>query len=210
MGYSAEMNVERSYRDSRINRIFEGTNEINRLLVVEGAIKYAKKGLYDWFGEAQKLAGNLDSITPVAPGDYWDVKFGAVHNFKAANMLVANSFVNAFKAIAHEQEIQNNLANMIMELYIIESMVLRIAKLEKTKGEAYVALYKDMLDVQLNESAHLIRKNGLDALASYAEGDEAGKLMKAIDLLTFVPPVNVKEARRRIADKLIEENKYCF
>jgi alkylation response protein AidB-like acyl-CoA dehydrogenase len=210
MGYSAEMNVERAYRDSRINRIFEGTNEINRLLVVEGSVKYAKKGLYDLFGEAKKLMDNLGSLEAVTAGEYWDVKFKAIQNFKSLVMLIAHTFTKAFKSIANEQEIQNNLANMIMELYIVESMALRIRKLETMNGEASVALTKAMLDVKVVDSAALMRKNALDAIASYSEGEEADNMVAAINTLTTLPLVNVKEARRAVADKLIEENKYCF
>jgi alkylation response protein AidB-like acyl-CoA dehydrogenase len=210
MGYSAEMNVERGYRDSRINRIFEGTNEINRLLVVESSIKYTKKGQYDLFGEAEKLMANLDSLEPVTAGEYWDVKFKAIQNFKSLVMLITHTFTKAFKSIAQEQEIQNNLANMIMELYIAESMALRIRKLETINGEASVSLTKAMLDVKVLDSAALMRKNAMDAIGSYAEGADAEKMVAAINTLTTMPLVNVKEARRTIADKLIEENKYCF
>ncbi len=210
MGYSAEMNVERGYRDSRINRIFEGTNEINRLLVVESSIKYAKKGLYDLFGEAEKLMANLESLEPVTSGEYWDVKFKAIQNFKSLVMLITHSFTKAFKSIAQEQEVQNNLADMIMELYITESMALRIRKLETMNGEASVELNKLMLDVKVTDAAALMRKNALDAIASYLEGEEADKMVTAINTLSTLPLVNVKTARRAIADKLIEENKYCF
>ncbi len=211
MGYSAEMNIDRGYRDSRINRIFEGTNEINRLLVVESATKRAMKGEYDLNGPAEELFKNLDSITDgaVAGESYYAEKLRYMKNFKKAVMLAINSATKALgKKFMSEQEVVNNLSNMIMELYEAESMALRVAKVENTQGVN--TIYRDMLDVFVYDAASLIRKNAKDAIYSSVEGDEAEKIIKAIKVLTRVKGVNVKDARRRIADKMIENNEYKF
>ncbi len=211
MGYSAEMNIDRGYRDSRINRIFEGTNEINRLLVVESATKRAMKGEYDLNGPAEELFKNLDSITDgaVAGESYYAEKLRYMKNFKKAVMLAINSATKALgKKFMSEQEVVNNLSNMIMELYEAESMALRVAKVENTQGVN--TIYRDMLDVFVYDAASLIRKNAKDAIYSSIVGDEAEKIIKAIKVLTRVKGVNVKDARRRIADKMIENNEYKF
>lgn len=209
MGYSAEMSIERGYRDSRINRIFEGTNEINRLLIVEGLIKYAKKGNYDMFGEAEKIFENRKNITSADyQGDYFSQTFERLSDIKKAILLVYKGLTNSIKVIAKEQEIQNNIADMVTELYITESLALRIKKLETMRGSEAIALYKDILDVKLFEATQIVSKAGIEAVISYAEGDEAAVMTKAIKALTEAPLVNVKEARRRIVDVLIDENKY--
>ncbi len=211
MGYSAEVNIDKGYRDSRINRIFEGTNEINRLLVVESATKRALKGEYDLFGPAEALYNSLDSITDGAKAgeNYYDEKFRYVKNFKKAVILAIYSTNKALgKKFMSEQEVVNNLSNMIMELYIAESLALRVKKLESLKGAN--AIYKDIVDVFLYDASETIRKNAKDAIYSSIEGEEAEKLNKAIKVLTHVAPVNVKNARRRIADKLIADNVYKF
>lgn len=211
MGYSAEMNIDRGYRDSRINRIFEGTNEINRLLVVESATKRALKGEYDLFGPAEELFKNIDSITDgaVKGEEYFAQKRSYLKNFKKAIMITLKATNDKLgKKFMSEQEVVNNLANMIMELYEAESMALRIEKLEGLKGNREV--YRDMLNVFVYDAAHLIRKNAKDAIYSVADGEEAEKLVKAIKTLTRVDGVNVMAARRNIAAKLIEENEYKF
>lgn len=211
MGYSAEMNIDKGYRDSRINRIFEGTNEINRLLVVESATKRALKGEYDLFGPAEELYNNMGSITDGAKTgeSYFEEKLRYAKNFKKAIMLAIYSTNKALgKKFMNEQEVVNNLSNMIMELYIAESMVLRVQKLEGLKGAN--PIHQDMLNVFLYDAASIIRKNAKDAIYSSIEGDEADKLNKAIMTLTHVKGVNTKDARRRIADKIIENNEYKF
>lgn len=211
MGYSAEMNIDRGYRDSRINRIFEGTNEINRLLVVEAATKRAMKGEYDLFGAAEELYNSIDSITDgaVSGEDYFAQKRRYMKNFKKAIKITLKAVNDKLgKKFMSEQEVVNNLSNMIMELYIAESMALRIEKLEGLKGTSEV--YRNMLDVFAYDTAHLIRKNAKDAIYSVAEGEEAEKLVKAIKTLTRVEGVNVMNARRSVADKLIEDNEYKF
>jgi hypothetical protein len=211
MGYSAEMNIDRGYRDSRINRIFEGTNEINRLLVVESATKRALKGEYDLFGPAEELIKNIDSITDgAAAGEgYFAQKRRYMKNFKKAIMITLKATNDKLgKKFMSEQEVVNNLANMIMELYEAESMALRIEKLEGLNGMREV--YRDMLNVFVYDASSLIRKNAKDAIYSVAEGEEAEKLVKAVKTLTRVEGVNVMAARRNIAAKLIEENEYKF
>jgi alkylation response protein AidB-like acyl-CoA dehydrogenase len=211
MGYSAEMDVERAYRDSRINRIFEGTNEINRLLVVEAATKRAIKGEYDLFGPAEELCSNLDAITDgaVTGEGYFEQKRRYMKNFKKAIMISVHTASKVLgKKFMSEQEVVNNLSNMIMELYIAESMALRVEKLEGMKGTNQV--YRDMLDVFAYDAANLIRKNAKDAIYSITEGEETERLVKAIKTLTRVEGVNVMNARRRVADKLIEDNEYKF
>ena len=211
MGYSAEVNADRGYRDSRINRIFEGTNEINRLLVVESATKRAVKGEYDLFGPAEALYKNLGSITDGAKAgeSYYEEKLRYVKNFKKAILLAIYTTNKALgKTFMSQQEVVNNLSNMIMDLYIGESLSLRIQKLENVKGAN--ALYRDILDVFLYDAASNICTNAKDAIYSSIEGDEAENLTKAIITLTHVKGVNTKDARRRIADKAIEDNAYKF
>jgi alkylation response protein AidB-like acyl-CoA dehydrogenase len=211
MGYSAEMDVERGYRDSRINRIFEGTNEINRLLVVDTAMKRAMKGDFDLFGKSEELYNNLDKIDAgeSAGENYFSEKSRYINNCKKVIMICIHGAVKQFaKGLINEQEVLNNIADMMMETYVSESLLLRVNKLESLKGNRLV--YRDILDVNIYDTAEIVRKSAYDAVYSFATLEEAGSLIKAIEKLTSVRGVNVKEARRRIADKLIEDNHYSF
>ncbi|MBN2612044.1 MAG: acyl-CoA dehydrogenase family protein [Bacteroidales bacterium] len=213
MGYSAEMAIERAYRDSRINRIFEGTNEINTILVVDTAMKRAMKGDFDLFGQAEELYASVDKITDGKPAmeNYFEEKIRYIRNFKKATLLLIHAASKTFgKTLMHEQEVLNNIAVMIMEIYIAESTALRVQKLGSLRGEASIGLYKDMLDVFVYDTASKIRKSALDAIYSFADTAEADKLARAAEILSIVAGVNTKDARRRIADNMIGENKYTL
>ena len=144
MGYSAEMEVERGYRDSRINRIFEGTNEINRMLVVDTAMKRAMKGQYGLFEEAEKLAEKITGIEVYrakASDDFFTEKSGYVMNMKKIALLLLNAASKTFgRQLVHEQEILNNISDIIMEIYIAESLALRVKKIENIKAVSYTHL----------------------------------------------------------------------
>jgi alkylation response protein AidB-like acyl-CoA dehydrogenase len=211
MGYSAEMSVERGYRDSRINRIFEGTNEINRLLILDTAMKRAMKGDFDLFGEASTLYENMDTITDgMTEGEtYFQEKFRVIKNFKKTILLAIHGASAQFgKTLIQEQEVMNNISDMIMETYISESTVLRVQKLESMNKE--MAVFKAILDVNIYEASHKIRKAAFDAVHSFAAPELACRLKKVMDLLTGIECINIKDARRMIADKLIEDNTYKF
>ena len=212
MGYSAEMDVERGYRDSRINRIFEGTNEINRLLVVDTAMKRALKGDFDMFDKAAALSEALETIAlqPVKGESYFDEKARIIKNFKNLILVLIHAAVKKFdKKLVTEQEVQNNLTDMIMETYLAESMLLRIQKMEALKG-CSSDLHRNMLSVFIYDAAAKIGKAGFDAINSIEPTALTEKLYNALTELTKVPGINVKECRRIIADKLIEQNKYQF
>jgi alkylation response protein AidB-like acyl-CoA dehydrogenase len=213
MGYSAEMSVEKSYRDSRINRIFEGTNEINRLLVADTAMKRAMKGDFNLFGKAEEEYNNLGKVTDgkVANEGYYHEKIRYTSNFKKAILITIHGASKKFdKKLVEEQEVLNNISNMISETYIAESLVLRVQKLIDMKGSAVAGVYRDILDVFVYDAAEMIRKEACDAIYSFAAPDEFPALVKAVETLTGVAGVNVKDARRRIAGKLIEDNCYKF
>lgn len=211
MGYSAEAPMERSYRDARINRIFEGTNEINRMLTVDMILRRAMKGRLDLMTAAKNVASELTGL----PSEETDTgEFGKekkmLSNFKKAILVVAGKAVEKLAmTLSKEQEIIMNISDMLIDTYIAESLMLRVMKLQ-LKGHDKVSIYRDMLNVFLVDAADRINKNGKDAIASYSEGDEMNMLMMGLKRFTKHTPINVKEARQRIAAAVIEKNEYCF
>lgn len=213
MGYSAEMAADRGYRDSRINRIFEGTNEINRLLLVETAIKRGMKGEFDMAGPAEEYFKNMETCREdkVAGEDFFAKRLRYISNFKKAILIMIHAVQEKYgKDMLREQEVINNISNMMMQVYTAESMALRIKKISETGLKSNVELYKDMMAVNVFDAASVIGKNAMDAIYSMCEGDEADRMYKAMKNLCCVEGVNVKDARRRVADFLIEENEYKF
>jgi alkylation response protein AidB-like acyl-CoA dehydrogenase len=213
MGYSAEMAVEKGYRDSRINRIFEGTNEINRLLVVDTAMKRAMKGDFNLFGKAEEIYNGLQTITggKTVDEDYYQEKLRYIRNFKKIILTAIHGATKAYdKQLIQQQEVLNNISDIISETYVGESLTLRVQKMEGLKGVAACGLYRDILDVFIYDAAQKIRKSALDAIYSFADAQEADPIANAVNILSKVSGVNVKDARRRIADKLIEDNCYRF
>ena len=213
MGYSADGPMERAYRDSRINRIFEGTNEINRMLILDMMIKRALKGDIDLLGPAQKVAGELMSIPDMGEQDdsLFAKEKGYLRGFKKACLMVAGAAVKKLMTqLQTEQEIVMNVADMLIEVYVGESLQLRVEKLVNVNGEEACSLQLDMLRTWLSDSAERIHKAGRDAIYAFAEGDEQKMMLNGIKRFTKTDPFNSKNARRRIAAKMLAENKYCF
>ncbi|MFO8128554.1 MAG: acyl-CoA dehydrogenase family protein [Bacteroidales bacterium] len=213
MGYSAESDIERSYRDSRINRIFEGTNEINRLLTTDTALKKAMRKDLDIFDQAEKVYEEARQLRgPISiPTEYYAAKNTSVRGFKKSILLIIGmAYKNLKKQLVREQEILINLSDMLIQLYAAESTLLRVKKLETLKGPEEILVYRDILDVFTYDSGYRLRKAGMDAVASFLEGEEQELANRALEAYTHVAPVNVKVARRRIADKLIEDERYDF
>jgi alkylation response protein AidB-like acyl-CoA dehydrogenase len=212
MGYSAEAPMERAYRDSRINRIFEGTNEINRMLIVDMILKRALKGELDLLGPAQAVAAELTSIpeTVINDGPFGTQK-DLVTNFKKAVLLVAGAAAQKFMAdLGKQQEILMNISDMVIQTFIAESMLLRLEKLMKLKGQEAVAGQRAMLQCFVYDAADRINKAGKDAINSFASGDEYMGMMMGIKRFTKHPNFNPVEARRIVADQLIAANAYCY
>jgi alkylation response protein AidB-like acyl-CoA dehydrogenase len=213
MGYSAESPVERSYRDARINRIFEGTNEINRLLSVDYILKRALKGELDLMGPAQAVANELMSIPEFPEPD--DSVFGgekkAVKNFKKAVLMVSGAAVQKLmQTLAKEEEILMNIADMLIDTYLSESMLLRVEKLIAINGEEKMKVEIAMVKTYIYDSADRLNKAGKDALSSFADGDELKMMFMGMKRFTKVDPLNVKEMRQMIAKRLIDKNAYDF
>jgi alkylation response protein AidB-like acyl-CoA dehydrogenase len=210
-GYSDEYIISKAYRDSRINRIYEGTNEINRLLTVDMILKRAMKGRLDIMGPAMAVAKELMSIPDLGAGDEgaFAKEKKTIQHFKKAILMVAGAAVQKFMTkLESEQEILMNIADMTIMTFVAESVLLRAWKLTDQRGEAAAALELDMMRCFLYDAADAINKAGKDAVNSFAEGDEQRMMLLGLKRFTKVEPFNTKAARRRIADRLINDNKY--
>ena len=213
MGFSSEAPADRSYRDSRINRIFEGTNEINRLITVDSTLKKGLKHKIDLFEAAKEVLENIVDVEMVnmQDGDYYETKHAFVKNLKKAALMLLPVIQDTFKRkLMFEEEILMNVSDMIMNIYVLESTLLRVEKLEKNGHKSDVSYYKSMLDVLTQDTAGNVYKSGFDTIGSFAEGDQKVMLCDAMGTLTRAHSVNVKEARRKIADKLIDDGVYKF
>src|SRR5690554_4024422 len=213
MGYSADAPMERAYRDSRINRIFEGTNEVNRLLIVDMLLKRAMKGELDLMGPAQAVAGELMSIPDFAEPDsaLFAYEKRVLQNLKKVGLMIAGSAVQKLMmTLSKEQEILMNIADIMGYVYLAESTLLRAEKLVHMRGEELVKGQIDIARVYLHSAADHVYLAGKEALYSFAEGDELKMMLMGLRRFTKVEPFNSKEARQRIAKQLIEANKYCF
>jgi alkylation response protein AidB-like acyl-CoA dehydrogenase len=213
MGYSAETNIERAYRDSRINRIFEGTNEINRLLIVDMILKKAMKGEMDLMTPAMAVAGELMSIPDFgdAPSTIFEEQKKYIAQFKKAILMVAGSAVQKLMMqLSKEQEILMNVADMIIQTYVAESTVLRTEKLVALKGMDACAEQIEMMRITTFTASEEVNRAGREALYSFVEGDEMRMMLMGMKRFTKVEPFNIKDARQKIAQRVINDNRYAL
>ena len=215
IGFSEEYPAARAYRDARINRIFEGTNEINRLLIVDMMLKRALGGHLDLVGpawEVQKELASMPSMEPVT-GRFGE-EYKAVKDFKKIVLLVAGSAVkmqmDGKLNLQEEQEILMNVADIIMDMYVAESLLLRVDRKLSDGHLEHEAADVAMLKLFINDTTHRIAKNGTDALCSFAEGDLLKTFLMGLKRFTKYSPQNVRDLRRTIAAELIKSNGWCF
>jgi alkylation response protein AidB-like acyl-CoA dehydrogenase len=214
MGFSAEAPMDRAYRDSRINKIFEGTNEINRLLSVGTIVKRAMKGELNLMPAAMAVGKEIMAI-PDFGAEEEDGLFVAekkvIKNLKKATLMIAGAALQKFMMnFEKEQEIIMNLADMLIELYVAESAILRVEKLTGIRGEAACELQKDAAMIYLHYAVEKANSAGKSAITSFAEGDELRVMLMGLKRFTKIEPMNLKDARRRIAEASIEKNGYLF
>jgi alkylation response protein AidB-like acyl-CoA dehydrogenase len=210
-GYSDEYVISRAYRDSRINRIYEGTNEINRLLTVDMMLKRAMKGRLDLMGPATAVSKELMSIPDFGSDDEttFSKELKTIANFKKAILMTAGAAVQKLMMkLDSEQEIIMNIADMAIETFNAESALLRTMKLAERKGENNIQFELDAMRVYITDAADKINKYGKDAVNAFAQGDEQRMMLLGIKRFTKTESFNTKDARRRIADKLIHDKRY--
>ena len=213
MGFSAESAVEAFYRDARISRIYEGTNEINRLLLVKMILKKAMTGEIDVMKSAKAVAKELMSIPSFdTPSEtFFAEEKKVLQNLKKSILMIAGTAAQKLgDKIALEQEIMMNIANMIIEVYMLESALLKTEKLVHKDGNEVHDEKISMCISYLHHAVEEVGKNGKEALFALLEGDEQKMLLMGLKRFTKVQATNLKEHRRKIAKKIIEENEYCF
>ena len=213
-GYSADYPAERAYRDSRINRIFEGTNEINRLLIPGRLMKSAMSGRLPLLPAAQALMDEI--LSPQVSGFEDDEGVLATEHKLAKNakkvalMTLGTAAQKYMMNLADQQEILTGIADIIMDTYAMESAILRAQKLAASQGEEAAAQYLDMTRVFCNDAVERIEAHAKNTIAGMAEGDELRTLLAALRRFTKLTPMNTIAARQRIANVLIEANKWVY
>lgn len=214
MGFSAEAPMERAYRDSRINRIFEGTNEINRLLAIGTVLKRAMKGEIELMPAAmavgKEILGVPDFSTSV-PDGIFGREYQVIANLKKAILMVAGAALQKFAtAIENEQEILMGVSDMMIEVYVAESTLARVDKLITREGQDKHQVAYECALVYLHEAVEKVHYSGKEVIMGFAKGDELTVLLMGLKRFTKLAPKNLIESRRLIAQAAIEKNGYIF
>jgi alkylation response protein AidB-like acyl-CoA dehydrogenase len=214
MGYSADAPMERAYRDARIARIYEGTNEINRMLMVGMVLKRAMKGEINLFEPAMAVASELVSVPSfesIDTSELFAMEKDLVHKLKKVFLMVGGKAAMSLQdRIEDEQEIMMNLADVMIEIYAAESVLLRSEKLVSLRGEAACAAQIAMSKIYLYEAIDKVEAAAKEAIVSFAKGDEQKVLLMGLKRFTKPDFINTKELRRQVADVMIAEGKYPF
>lgn len=214
MGYSAEAPMERAYRDARIARIYEGTNEINRMLMVGMLLKRAMKGEVNIFDPAMAVSKELTSVPSfetIDTSELFATEKEVLKKLKKVFLMVGGKAALALQdKIEDEQEVMMNLADVMIEIYASESAILRTEKLVSLRGEAACANQIAMAQVYLAEAVDKINAAAKEAIASFTSGDEQKVMLMGLKRFTKADLVNTKELRRGIADYMIAQGKYPF
>jgi len=214
MGFSAEGPMDRAYRDARINRIFEGTNEINRLLTIDMLMKRAMKGSIDLMSPAMAVQKELMSIPDFGASDEEGTfvkEKKVINNLKKAGLVVAGAAVQKFMMkLSEEQEVLMSLADMLIEIYVAESVLLRVEKLIGQRGEKACEIQKEMAMIYLHSAVEKAASAGKQAVYAFAEGDELRLMMLGLKRFTKIEPYNLKNARRKVADFAVGKGEYPF
>ena len=215
MGFSEETPMEAAWRDARISRIYEGTNEINRMLSVGMLIKKAMKGHVDLLGPATAVGEELMGIPSFDTPDY-SVLFAEekdmITKLKKVFLMVAGSAIQKYGPNLEEhQQLLMAAANILNEVYMAESTLLRAEKNAKRFGEDAQETQIAMAKLYLYNAVEIIIKNGKEGIISFAEGDEQRMMLMGLKRFTkYTNYPNVVSLRNKIAEKLNSENKYCF
>ncbi len=211
-GFSSDYPMDRAYRDARINRIFEGTNEINRLLILDMFLKKAMKGELDLMTPAANVQKELMEIPDFSNGEeeFLAQEKKYISDAKKAGLMCAGAAAQKFmEKLADEQEILMNLADMVIQIYEAESALLRAEKAYEKKGEeAEVEL--DLARVYIHDAMGIIHKAGREVINSFADGDMQRMMLLGVKRFTKAQPFDLIGARRRISERVIKENKYPF
>ncbi|MGD6976673.1 acyl-CoA dehydrogenase family protein [Bacillus altitudinis] len=209
-GFMQEYEVERAYRDSRINRIFEGTNEINRLLVPGTFLKKAMKGELPLLQKAQTLQEELMMMMPEEPGDQPldQEKYLLTHAKKIALMVAGMAAMKYGKALDKEQEILVNIADIVNELFAAESAVLRTEKAIAASGAEKNAQKLAYTQIFTQEAFLKIEAHAKESLIAMEEGDSLRMSLSALRKLTRFTPMNVIAKKREVAKRIFEAEKY--
>lgn len=215
MGFSEDTPMESAWRDARIARIYEGTNEINRMLSVGMLIKKAMKGHVDLLGPAMKVAEELVGIPDFNTPDYSELfaeEKELLGKLKKAFLMVAGAAVQKYgpDLDAHQQLLMA-ASDMLIEIYMAESTILRTEKLAKSKGADNVKEQIAMAQLYLYNAVDIITQKGKESIISFAEGDEQRMMLMGLRRFTkYTNMPNVVGLRETITSKLVTENAYCF
>lgn len=215
MGFSEDTPMESAWRDARISRIYEGTNEINRMLAVGMLIKKAMKGHVDLLGPAMQVAEELMGIPDFDTPDYSELfseEKEIIAKLKKAFLMVAGSAVQKYGPdLDQHQPLLMAASDMLIEIYMAESGILRTEKLAKAKGQDQVKEEIAMAQLYLYHAVDIISQKGKEGIASFTEGDEQRMMLMGLRRFTkYVNLPNVNALREIIAAKLVDKNEYCF